>query len=110
MSVSPAVTGEACGLNGLSTITLSIWPPAVPLSVPTLVEMVKVPEYAMTRGNSGAREIQPSVWSVTVPTALLPGYVALRGARAGKSPQAPVEETETVPVGDPARSARLAGF
>ena len=82
-------------------------PATVPVSVPTPVVMVKVPEYVKVKGKlpppSG---MQPSIWSVTVPTALLPGYVAVKFPPRKLQPPVP-EPAEIVPVTDElARSAR----
>ena len=50
----------------------------LPLSVPTPVVAVNVPEYSKVKGKLGpVLGMHPLIWSVTVPTALLPEYVVL---------------------------------
>ena len=91
-------------------MTLVMTPATVPVSLPTAVVMVKIPEYVKVKGKlpppSGR---QPSVWSVTVPAALLPGYVARKVAPTKLQLTIPVF-AESVPLTDElARSARLTG-
>ena len=97
MSVSVAEAGKRLP-DGVNTVVIG--PAAVPFSVPTIVVKANSPGPKGIGAGGKTREMQPCIWSVTVPTALLPGYVASKIMSRKLHSSGPTPIREAVPVSD----------